>query len=192
MRSGGLDHFELKNPGPRPDSAGLTFHAGDARLGVLPRQHVLDERRGLAHQTDASADLLRRVQISLHFLGFGEIRTGDVAAKMAGLDFGTEAVVELCAERKEAGIFLALDSAFPAVETKRRYAADNSAAHRAHPPDPAAEPTHHPDRSLVFFPQEILHDVQDGLAAMESLAEVESRPFGDIEFREAHKIVLQA
>jgi hypothetical protein len=34
--------------------------------------------------------------------------------------------------------------------------------------------------------------VQDGLAAMESLAEVESRPFGDIEFREAHKIVLQA
>src|ERR1035441_7869957 len=132
MRSGSLDHFELKNPGPRPDSAGRTFHAGAARLGVLPRQHVLDECRCLAHQPDASADLLRRVHVSLYFLGLGEIRTGDVAAKMAGLDFGTEAVVELCAERKEAGIFLALDSAFPAVETKRRYAADNGAAHRVH------------------------------------------------------------
>src|ERR1022692_1328471 len=101
MRSGSLDHFELKNPGPRPDSAGRTFHAGAARLGVLPRQHVLDECRCLAHQPDASADFLRRVHVSLYFLGLGEIRTGDVAAKMAGLDFGTEAVVELCAERKE-------------------------------------------------------------------------------------------
>ena len=101
MRSGTLDYFGLKDPGPRPDSAGRTFHAGAARLGVLPRQYLLDECRCLAHQPDASADLLRRVHVSLYFLGLGEIRTADVGAKMAGLDFGTEAVVELCAERKE-------------------------------------------------------------------------------------------
>lgn len=111
---------------------------------------------------------------------------------MAGLDFGGEAVVELCAEWKESGVFLALDSAFPALATKSRYAADDGAAHRAHTSDPAAEPTHHADRSLVFFPQEILHDVQDGLASMESFAEVKSRTFGDIELSEVHKIVPRA
>src|ERR1035437_2882882 len=101
MRSGSWDHFGLKTTGPRPDSAGRNVRAGAARLGSLPRQHVLDACRCLAHQPDASADLLRRVAVSLYFLGLGEIRTGDVAAKMAGLDFGTEAGGELCAERKE-------------------------------------------------------------------------------------------
>jgi hypothetical protein len=74
--------------------------AGRRLFRRFPNQDVANQFCRLAYQPNASREFLGQSDIGLDLFGLGEIRVGDVSAKVAAFDLGREAAVKLGAQRE--------------------------------------------------------------------------------------------